>query len=238
MAAESTIRTHIAATLLIAALSAPFTADAAPEGSADERKAYKLAASSPNLLFALSTAVLVATADQDSDQDHPTIYELHLGYRLTPKDTLGLKAVTWKLRAPLGIPWGPYLANESEYYPGSLREKGVGLTYQRFVWKGLYGQVQVVPLVKRYVDEEGDTLMGGFRLYTSAHVGYYVPLFRNRLYLEPQVHCNYWPIETRGPQSFAALDAKWDNNFFLFEPNLMVGLNFGRRREEDGRIVF
>lgn len=244
----SRLLNRIPAALVLAVLSAllPSGSATASEATAEStapatapapnERSYRLTASTPNLTFLLSSAVLLATAG--SGQDQPTIYELHLGYRITPKDAVAVKAVTWKLKAPLGIPWGPFLANESEYYPGSLYESGVGLTYQRFLWKGLFGQVQVVPLVKSYRDDADERLMGGFRLYTSAHVGYYIPLFRQRVYLEPQVHCNYWPYETQGPPSFAGLDNKWDNNYFLFEPNLMVGLNFGRKREADGRFVF
>ena len=51
------------------------------------------------------------------------------------------------------------------------------------------------------------------------------PLFKDRLYIEPQIHCNYWPIDTEGPQGFEEKEAKW-NNYFLFEPNLFIGFNF------------
>jgi hypothetical protein len=170
------------------------------------------------------------------DPDHPTIYEAYLGYRITPDDLLAIKAVTWKLNAPLGIPWGRYLGNKSEYYPGTLRETGVGLLYQRFLWKGLYASVQVAPMVKKYRDEDKEKVGGGFRLYTSYHVGYHLSMFRNRVYIEPQVHCNYWPIDTGTPPAFAPQEAKWDNPYFLFEPNLVFGVNFGRKRE-DGRFV-
>lgn len=57
------------------------------------------------------------------------------------------------------------------------------------------------------------------------HLGYHIPLFKNRMYIEPQIHCNYWPIDTKAPQSFQEEESKW-NNYFLFEPNLFIGINF------------
>lgn len=160
------------------------------------------------------------------DSEASTLYEVHFGYRITPKDMLGIKAVTWKLVAPLGIPWGPHLMNENENYPGELRESGVGVTYERILWKGLYASMEAVPLVKKYLDESGKEITDGFRLYTSYHVGYYLPLFKNRVYVQPQIHCNYWPINTKSPNGFEAKDAKWNNDYFLFEPNIYFGVNF------------
>lgn len=160
------------------------------------------------------------------DSNASTLYELHFGYRITPKDIIGIKAVTWKLVAPLGIPWGPYLMNKSENYSGELRESGIGITYQRFLWKGLYASIELVPLWKKYLDINNQKIDNGFRFYTSFHVGYYIPLFKNRFYIQPQIHCNYWPVNTQSPNGFAEQDRKWNNNYFLFEPNLYIGVNF------------
>lgn len=160
------------------------------------------------------------------DPEASTLYEVHFGYRITPKDMIGIKAVTWKIVAPLGIPWGPYLTNKSENYSGELKESGIGITYQRFLWKGLYASIEVVPLIKKYLDINNKKIDNGFRFYTTFHLGYYIPLFKNRLYIQPQIHCNYWPINTQSPAGFAEQDLKWNNNYFLFEPNLYIGVNF------------
>jgi hypothetical protein len=153
------------------------------------------------------------------------MYELHFGYRLTPKDMILIKAATWKIFEPMGIPYGPHLEKESEWYPGRIRELGIGVGYQRMLWKGLFASVQVLPLKKIYLDENNKKIKNGFRLYTSYHIGYHIPLFKNKLYLEPQIHCNYWPINSKGPDSFEEKEKKW-NNYFLFEPNLFIGFNF------------
>lgn len=52
-----------------------------------------------------------------------------------------------------------------------------------------------------------------------------IPLFKKRLFLEPQIHFNFWHIDTKGPQAFEAKERKW-NNYFLFEPNIFIGINF------------
>jgi hypothetical protein len=153
-------------------------------------------------------------------------YEFHFGYMITPKDRIGIKVTTWSLFAPMGIPWGPYIMKESEAYPGRLRESGIGITYQRILWKGLFASIEILPLKKTYLDENKNRTGNGFKLYTTYHLGYHVPIFKNRLFLEPQIHCNYWPIDTKGPQGFEENENKWSNNYFLFEPNIFIGVNF------------
>jgi hypothetical protein len=155
-----------------------------------------------------------------------SMYELHFGYRLTAKDTIALKACSWRLFAPMGIPvWDPHLQQASEFYPGKLHEFGLGLSYQRFLWRGLFASVQVVPLLKRYLDTDGRKVGDGFKLYTSYHLGYRFSFLRDRLYVEPQTHINYWPIDTKGPAGFEEKEARWSNNYLLFEPNLFIGVN-------------
>lgn len=154
-----------------------------------------------------------------------SMYEFHFGYRITPKDIIKIKAVTWSLFAPLGIPFGPDLMKKSENYPGRTREYGAGLCYQRMLWKGLFATVEVVPMRKLFLDPDGKKIDSGFRLYTSYHIGYEIPMFKNRMFIQPQIHCNYWPVDSKGPQGFKEKDEKW-NNYFLFEPNIYIGVNF------------
>lgn len=153
-------------------------------------------------------------------------YELHLGYTLTPKDKIGIKLATWKLFAPMGMPMQEQLKfDESNFYPGRLRESGIGFTYQRKIWKELFVATEILPQLKTYLNEDDNKLNNGFKLYTSYHLGYHISLFKDRAYLEPQIHCQYWPIDTNVPQGFKDKDDEW-NNYFLFEPNLYIGANF------------
>jgi len=157
------------------------------------------------------------------------MYELHVKYALTPKDRIGVKFTTWNLFQPMGILWweGIFdkIETESEFYPGRLKEIGLGVSYQRMLWKGLFATVEVLPQFKTYLDKDKNKIGSGFKLYTSYHLGYHISFFKDRMFIEPQIHCNYWPIDTKTPQSFKEIDNRW-NNYFLFEPNLYIGVKF------------
>lgn len=179
----------------------------------------------PNYKFSVSTTYLTF-ANFGSEETNTHHYEFHLGYKLTPKDKIGIKVASWKLFAPMGIQlWDPLFRNENEFFPGRLSECGIGVTYQRILWKGLFASIEVLPLYKTYLDEANKEIANGFKLYTTYHLGYHISLFKDRLYIEPQVHCNYWPIDTNIPQGFNEKENKW-NNYFLFEPNVYIGVNF------------
>lgn len=179
----------------------------------------------PDHKFSVSTTYLtfVNFGEEKTNTQH---YEFHFGYQLTPKDKIGIKVATWKLFAPMGIPISDAIKmEESTFFPGRLGEKGIGVTYQRLLWKGLFATIEILPLKKTYFDENKNKIGDGFKLYTTYHIGYHIPLFKNRMYIEPQIHCNYWPIDTKAPQSFQVEENKW-NNYILFEPNLYIGVNF------------
>lgn len=179
----------------------------------------------PSYKFSVSTTYLTFMnfGKEETNTHH---YEFHFGYQITPKDRIGIKTASWKLFAPMGIPmWDPLFLDESEFFPGRLSECGIGVTYQRMLWKGLFSTVEVLPLYKSYLDENKNKLGDGFKLYTSIHAGYHIRLFKNRMFVEPQIHCNYWPVDTKAPQSFGEKESKW-NNYLLFEPNLYIGINF------------
>jgi hypothetical protein len=157
-----------------------------------------------------------------------SMYEFHFGYEITPKDIVGIKTATWKLYQPLGIPlWDPKLLDDSqtEWFPGRIREYGLGVFYQRILWKGLYASIEVMPMAKVFLNENSEKIENGFRLYTSYHLGYHISFLKNRFFIEPQVHCNYWPVNSTGPEEFKQQSKKW-NNYFLFEPNVYIGFKF------------
>ncbi|MDP1678204.1 MAG: hypothetical protein Q8L88_15210 [Bacteroidota bacterium] len=178
----------------------------------------------PNYKFSVSTTWLTF-ANFGPEKTNTHHYEFHFGYKLSPKDKIGIKVATWKLFAPMGIQlWDPLFLKESEFFPGRLRESGIGFTYQRLLWKGLFTTVEILPLMKTYLDENNKKIGSGFKLYTTYHFGYHITVFKDRMFIEPQVHCNYWPIDTNVPQRFKEKESKW-NNYFLFEPNLYIGVN-------------
>lgn len=186
---------------------------------------YNSEAIAPAYKFSISTTYL-SFDNFGKEETNVHMYEFHIGYRITPNDKIGIKVATWKLFGPMGIQlWDPLFLKESEWYPGRIRESGIGITYQRLLWKGLFAQIEILPLWKTYLDKNNTKIDDGFKLYTSYHVGYHISFFENRLFIEPQIHCNYWPVNSRGPQGFEEKDRKW-NNYFLFEPNLFIGFNY------------
>lgn len=179
----------------------------------------------PNHRFSISTTYLTF-ANFGSEKTNTHHYEFHFKYKVTPKDIIGIKVATWKMFAPMGMPMQEQLKfEESNFYPGRLREIGIGVTYQRMIWKGLFATLEILPQLKTYLDENNRKIGNGFKLYTTCHLGYHIAMFKNRIYIEPQIHCNYWPINTKAPQSFQVQENKW-NNYFLFEPNIYIGVNF------------
>ena len=188
----------------------------------------------PERKFSVSTTVAPFTnigSDKATNTHH---YELHFKYDLTPKDKIGLKFATWSLFQPMGILYWDGLLNMinkdhelygSQFYPGRLKEIGLGVSYQRMLWKGLFATVEVLPQLKIYVDENNSKIGNGFKLYTSYHIGYHISFFKNRFFVEPQIHCQNWLIDTNTPQEFKEIDKKW-KNYFLFEPNLYFGFKF------------
>ena len=71
----------------------------------------------------------------------PEYFQLNFGYRFDTKNTITLEAITWKYLNPLGIPYGPDYETEETRFPGAVQSYGLGLSYHRFIWKGIYGQV-------------------------------------------------------------------------------------------------
>jgi hypothetical protein len=99
----------------------------------------------PSKKFSVSTTWLTF-ANFGAEKTNTHHYEFHFGYKLTPKDKIGIKVATWKLFAPMGIQlWDPLFLKESEFFPGRLRESGIGVTYQRILWKGLFTSIEIFP---------------------------------------------------------------------------------------------
>lgn len=165
------------------------------------------------------------------DKIHTQHLELHVKRNLDDKNIIGVKLATWRLFQPMGILWWDGLLDkleaESEFYPGHVRESGIGFSYQLMLWKGLFATAEVLPQIKTYLDEEGNKVgSNGFKVYNSFHLGYHIDLGKKkRFFLEPQVHSQFWVLDTKAPDGFKQLDDKW-RNCFLFEPNLYFGVNF------------
>ncbi len=157
-------------------------------------------------------------------------FELHVKRELDDKNIVGVKLATWRLFQPMGILWTDglrdKLKDESQFYPGHVRESGVGVSYQRMLWKGLFAAVEVLPLFQTYLDENNKKIDDGFKLYNSYHIGYHLAFGgKKQFFVEPQLHCQHWMFETAAPEGFAELDDEW-KDYFLFEPNIYLGFKF------------
>jgi hypothetical protein len=157
--------------------------------------------------------------------DPPSFYQLDYGYRLTPKDAIIIEAITWKYSTPLGIPYGPSFDSPDESYAGYVREYGIGVVYHRFIWKNFYSSAHAIPFLQNYFNSENKKIQNGFQLFLTLRFGYHLEFLKNRLFLEPSVAFNYWPINTDVPEAFKKLESKWPN-YFIFEPGLHFGIKF------------
>jgi hypothetical protein len=176
-------------------------------------------------LFLGSSAFMAANVVLAGQPDAPDFYQLNLGYWLTERDAVSLEAITWKYIQPVGIPFGASFGSPDEDYPGYVREAGIGLAYQRFLGGGWYSAVHLLPLRKRYFDEEDQRIQNGFRLFVTGRAGYQLQLLRGRVFVEPSLAATYWPIDTNLPAAFQEVESRWPN-YFLFEPGLHFGVRF------------
>ena len=156
--------------------------------------------------------------------------EFHVKRNLDNKNIVGVKFATWRLFQPMGILWWQGLLDKiesgSDYYDGYLRETGIGVSYQRMLWKGLFAAVEVLPQIQTYTDLDGNKIKNGFKVYNSFHLGYHAAFGKKkRFFVEPQVHINQWMFDNNSPEGFKEFDDKY-GNVFLFEPNLYIGVNF------------
>jgi hypothetical protein len=184
-----------------------------------------------NYKYRLSTPVItLGNIGKGGERTNTQHVELHVKRQLSRKDIIGIKFATWRLFQPMGILWWDGLLDkidsQSEFYPGYLRETGLGVSYQRMLWKGLFATVEILPQLKTYLTEDNTKIANGFKLYTSYHIGYHIAFGKKkRFFIEPQIHSQNWIVDTKTPAAFKALDKKW-RTYFLFEPNIYFGINF------------
>ena len=168
--------------------------------------------------------------DPWNDRTSTQHLEFHIKRNLDNKNIVGVKFVSWQLFQPMGITWWDGILDKmktgTEYYPGHVQEKGIGITYQRMLWKGLFATVEVLPLFQTYLDLDGNKIGNDFKLYNSFHLGYHIEFGKKkRFFIEPQINSMFWMLDNNAPDGFKQLDNKW-RNYFLFEPQIYLGWNF------------
>lgn len=171
-----------------------------------------------------SLFVFLGNLDQENP---PNFVQLDLGYRLTGKDIIRLSPKTWKYAWPNGI--HPFLNDAykkpEEKFPGYVREIGITASYQRFLWKGLYAQLDVMPTWQLFMNDNNTKIDDGFQLFNSYRVGYHIKLFKDRFFFQPSICMTHRAFHTQLPDGFKQLDDKW-SKFVFPEPGLNIGFNF------------
>ena len=171
--------------------------------------------------FIGSTLLLLGNLD---DTNNPEYIQVNAGYRITPKDVVQFRFKRSIYAWPLVIPFGPDFDAPGLNYPGHARILAPQLGYQRFWWKGMYTSLYVLNAFEKYVDVNKKKIGNGFTLYTDFYLGYQFTFFNDRFFFEPAIGISFWPIRTGLPDTFRAVEEKW-NNYFI-QPGLDFGYKF------------
>ena len=174
----------------------------------------------------VGTSLFVLLGNFDKENP-PNFVQLDIGYRLTGKDVIRLSPKTWKYAWPNGI--HPFLnkayKKPEEKFPGFVREYGITVSYQRFLWKGLYAQLDVMPTYQAFINDSRRKIDDGFQLFNSYRAGYHIKLFKDKFFIQPSVCVTHRAYHTTLPDGFKQKDDKW-SKFIFPEPGLNVGFNF------------
>ena len=111
--------------------------------------------------------------------DSVRFMQLNYGYRLTPKDNFIVEAFTWTYYEPLGT-----YGSSDAFYPGKVNAYGIGLGYQRFLWKNLFTTVEPCSILQ-YSMIYTDKSKRDFSYIFSLSLGYRFEFFKKRVFVEP-----------------------------------------------------
>lgn len=156
----------------------------------------------------------------------PAFAQLNVGYRITGLDVITLEPKTWKYAWPNGIHpfFNKAYGKAEEKFPGYVREYGLSVAYQRFLWKGLYAELNVMPTRQNFVDEDGKKIDTGFQIFNTYRVGYHIKLFKDRFFIQPAIAVTHRAYHTTLPDGFKQKDDKW-SKFVFGEPGFHFGFN-------------
>jgi hypothetical protein len=151
--------------------------------------------------------------------DSVRFIQLNYGYRLNQKENIIVEAITWTYFEPLGT-----YGSSKVYYPGKVRAYGIGLGYQRFLWKNLYTTTEPTFFIQQFYDTDSRHIQNGFQLYLQFILGYRFEFFNKHIFIEPAYALKYWPVNNNFPDSFAEVESGARN--YNFEPSLNFGFRF------------
>jgi hypothetical protein len=132
----------------------------------------------------IGTSLFVIFGNALEDTNPPDFFQLDIGYRITGKDIVRVSPKTWRYAWPNGI--HPFLNDAykkpEERFPGYIREYGATFSYQRFVWEGLYAQLDIMPTLQHFVNDNGMKIGDGFQIFNSYRIGYHIKLFNDNFF--------------------------------------------------------
>ena len=174
----------------------------------------------------VGTSLFVFLGNLDTENP-PNFVQLNLGYRLSGKDVLNLAVKTWKYAWPNGIHpfFNKAYKKPEEKFPGYIREYGISVSYTRFLWEGLFADLNVMPTWQIFVNDNGEKISDGFQMFNSYRIGYHFKLFDDLLFIQPSICITHRAYHTELPDGFRQLDDKW-SKFIYGEPGLNIGFNF------------
>ncbi|GIZ07759.1 hypothetical protein [Flavobacterium sp. UMI-01] len=157
----------------------------------------------------------------------PDFVQVNVGYRITEKEVITLEPKTWKYAWPNGI--HPFLnksyGKPEEEFPGYIREYGISVAYQRFLCKGLYAELNVMPSLQDIRNVEDIKIDNGFQIFNTYRLGYHIKLLKDRFFIQPSIAITHRIYHTTLPDGFKQLDDKW-SKFVFGEPGFHFGYNF------------
>ena len=98
------------------------------------------------------------------------------------------------------------------------------MAYQRFLRKGLYAELNVMPTWQKFMNDDGKKNDNGFQIFNTYRVGYHIKLFKDRFFIQPSIAITHRPYHTKLPNGFKQLDDKW-SKFVFGEPGFHFGFN-------------
>lgn len=192
-----------------------------------QMKAQYAEADSTYKKWFIGTSLFVIIGNIADGGNPPNFAQLDIGYRLTGNDVIRFSPKTWKYAWPNGI--HPFLntayGKPEEKFPGYVREIGITVSYQRFLWEGLYVQLDVMPTWQIFVNENGKKIKDGFQIFNSYRFGYHIKLFKDKFFFQPSICVTHRAYHTELPDGFKQLDDKW-SKFIFPEPGINIGFNF------------
>jgi hypothetical protein len=167
----------------------------------------------------LGTSVFVLYSLAPNDNTY--FFEIDYGRKLNVKNDLVAGMNIYKYTLPMSSP-----ASDDVSYPGYVISYGAVLAYQHYIWRKLFIDQMMNPLILNYYSDDKSKAGTGFMLLFATRIGYHFDfnIFRKPFYLEAGGEISYWPVNTGVPKEFDKVDSKYRN--YVFSPALQFGYRF------------